>query len=99
MTSLQVLLNAPAGDWGSGERGLGGLASRADDWEASLASGFEFASLLQCWASLKIELFRGARSARGAMRARLKLLGYCDQHCFGLWWCRAVGGVDGLGFE
>ena len=40
----QVLLNAPAGDWEGGERGLGGLPLRDDEWRSSVEYGLQFAS-------------------------------------------------------
>jgi hydroxypyruvate isomerase len=39
----QVLLNAPAGDWAAGERGLGGLPDREDEFVASIEYGLAFA--------------------------------------------------------
>jgi len=45
----QVLLNAPAGDWASGERGLAGLPHhREADWQSSFQFGLDFASEIGC---------------------------------------------------
>lgn len=44
----QALLNAPAGDWEAGERGLGGIASRERDWKASIEYGLRFAQDVGC---------------------------------------------------
>jgi hydroxypyruvate isomerase len=41
-----VLMNSPSGDWGAGERGVGGLAHREDEWQASLRTGLAYASEL-----------------------------------------------------
>lgn len=41
-----ALLNSPSGDWGAGERGVGGLAHREDEWQASLRTGLAYASEL-----------------------------------------------------
>ena len=44
----QVLLNAPAGNWAVGERGLGGLPGREAEWKASIEFGLRFASEVSC---------------------------------------------------
>mmetsp|Transcript_14976 Transcript_14976/g.25015 ORF Transcript_14976/g.25015 Transcript_14976/m.25015 type:complete len:278 (+) Transcript_14976:45-878(+) len=44
----QVLLNSPSGDWSSGERGIGGLPDRQEEWEASINVGLTFAKELNC---------------------------------------------------
>lgn len=43
-----MLLNAPAGDWEHGERGLGGLAAREAEWQDSIAKGLRYARRLGC---------------------------------------------------
>lgn len=42
------LLNAPAGDWLSGERGMAGLPGRDADFKASIEYGLQFASQIGC---------------------------------------------------
>eukprot|EP00310_Coccolithus_braarudii_P000262 CAMPEP_0183378846 /NCGR_PEP_ID=MMETSP0164_2-20130417/125125_1 /TAXON_ID=221442 /ORGANISM="Coccolithus pelagicus ssp braarudi, Strain PLY182g" /LENGTH=260 /DNA_ID=CAMNT_0025556419 /DNA_START=48 /DNA_END=830 /DNA_ORIENTATION=+ len=44
----QVLINAPAGDWARGERGIGGICKRDDEWERSIDTAFEYAGVLGC---------------------------------------------------
>ena len=44
----QALLNAPAGDWLNGERGIGGIAARESDWKASFEYGLRFAQDVRC---------------------------------------------------
>mmetsp|Transcript_70047 Transcript_70047/g.130941 ORF Transcript_70047/g.130941 Transcript_70047/m.130941 type:complete len:264 (-) Transcript_70047:15-806(-) len=45
----QVLLNAPAGNWAAGERGLAGLPKqREEEWRTSLLRGLDFAHELSC---------------------------------------------------
>ena len=45
----QILLNAPPGDWSSGERGLGGLPdSRDSEFKQSIDFGLEFATQVGC---------------------------------------------------
>ena len=44
----QALLNAPAGDWGAGERGLGGIPDRESDFTASIEYGLRYAEELKC---------------------------------------------------
>jgi hydroxypyruvate isomerase len=43
-----VLLNAPAGDWASGERGFGGLPDREDEFRRSVHTALECASAISC---------------------------------------------------
>ena len=43
-----VLLNAPAGDWLAGERGLAGLPGRERDFKASIEQGLRFATDIGC---------------------------------------------------
>src|SRR2546421_11067268 len=44
----QVLINAPPGNLASGERGLGALVGREEEFAASIATALEFASELRC---------------------------------------------------
>lgn len=55
----QALLNAPAGDWINGERGLGGIAARDDDYRASIEYGLRFAQDVKC---AKMHIMAGLRS-------------------------------------
>jgi hydroxypyruvate isomerase len=43
-----VLLNAPPGDWGAGDRGLAGLPERADEFRASIDVAARYARVLRC---------------------------------------------------
>jgi len=43
-----VLLNAPAGDYASGERGLASLPGREDEYVASIMTAIEYAQALRC---------------------------------------------------
>lgn len=43
-----VLINAPAGDWDGGERGLAGLPERGADFQHSLETALEYAGVLGC---------------------------------------------------
>ena len=44
----QVLINAPAGDWAAGERGLACLPDREDHFRASIHRALEYADALAC---------------------------------------------------
>ena len=44
----QVLLNAPAGDWGKGERGLGGISGREAEFQQSIETGLGYCERLGC---------------------------------------------------
>jgi hydroxypyruvate isomerase len=44
----QVLFNLPGGDWGSGERGLGGLPDRMEEFRRGLADALRYAETLGC---------------------------------------------------
>lgn len=44
----QTLLNASAGNWGAGERGLGGLPGRDADFKTSIEHGLRFAEVVGC---------------------------------------------------
>ena len=44
----QVLLNAPAGDWGKGERGLGGISGREAEFQQSIETGLGYCQRLGC---------------------------------------------------
>jgi len=43
-----VLLNAPAGDWESGDRGLAAIAGREEEFNASIHMALEYACVLGC---------------------------------------------------
>jgi len=43
-----VLINAPAGDWQAGDRGLAALPGRESDFRASMAEAIEYAGALGC---------------------------------------------------
>ncbi len=43
-----VLFNFPAGDWAAGERGLGCLPGREDEFRAGVARALEYAAALGC---------------------------------------------------
>ena len=43
-----VLMNLPPGDWNAGERGLGALAGRRDDFRAALAMAIRYAEANGC---------------------------------------------------
>lgn len=44
----QVLLNAPAGDWGNGERGMGGIHGREAEFQQSIETGLSYCRRLGC---------------------------------------------------
>ena len=44
----QVLLNAPAGDWANGDRGLAGVVGRDADFQETLKRGVDFAAEIGC---------------------------------------------------
>jgi len=43
-----ALINAPAGDWAGGERGLAALAGREADFRAGVLQGLEYAATIGC---------------------------------------------------
>jgi len=43
-----VLINAPAGDWQAGERGLASRAGRNDEFKKSIETAIEYAKALKC---------------------------------------------------
>lgn len=43
-----ALINAPAGDWAAGERGLAALAGREDDFRASVTQALAYAAAIAC---------------------------------------------------
>lgn len=56
----QVLFNMPAGDWAAGDRGLGCIKSRQDEFKRGVEAALEYASVLgstqiNCLAGLKPE--------------------------------------------
>ena len=44
----QALFNAPPGDWAAGERGLGGVPGREQDFRDGIHRALEYATELQC---------------------------------------------------
>lgn len=44
----QVLINAPPGNTAAGERGLGALPDREEDFAASIATAVDYATVLRC---------------------------------------------------
>jgi len=44
----QVLFNAPPGNWEQGERGIGGLPGREDEFKTSVALALDYARALDC---------------------------------------------------
>jgi hydroxypyruvate isomerase len=44
----QALFNAPPGDWGAGERGLGCLPDRTHEFRAGVATAIAYAAALDC---------------------------------------------------
>jgi len=43
-----VLINAPAGDWAGGERGIGALPGREEEFRKSMEEGIYYATALSC---------------------------------------------------
>lgn len=44
----QALFNAPYGDWAAGERGIGSLPDRTEEFRAGVATAIEYATALGC---------------------------------------------------
>ena len=44
----QALFNAPYGDWAAGERGIGSLPDRVDEFRAGVATAIDYAKALGC---------------------------------------------------
>lgn len=44
----QVLFNLPSGDWAAGERGIGALPDRVDEFKAGVAKAVSYANALGC---------------------------------------------------
>lgn len=67
----QVLINAPAGDWAAGERGLAALPGREEDFRSAMHPAIEYARALEC---PRVHVMAGLQPAgveRSAMRATL----------------------------
>ncbi len=67
----QALFNLPAGDWAGGERGIGCLPGRVDEFEASVATAIRYGRALGCG---KINCLAGIAPAGadpGALEATL----------------------------
>ena len=47
-TSTQALFNVPSGDWAGGERGIGCLPDRVDEFRAGVATALDYAEALGC---------------------------------------------------
>ena len=44
----QVLFNVAQGDWGKGERGIGGIPGREDEFREAVEIGLDYAAVLDC---------------------------------------------------
>ncbi len=69
---VQVLFNAPPGNWAAGERGLAGVPGKEDVFRAGIHTALEYAQTLGC---PKIHVMAGAQPAgveRAAMRSAFK---------------------------
>ena len=67
-----VLINAPAGDYAGGERGLASLPGREDEYVASIMTALDYATTLRCpriHVMAGIVPFDGDAPARAARRA------------------------------
>jgi hydroxypyruvate isomerase len=67
---VQVLFNAPPGDWAVGERGLACLPDREDEFRQSIDRALEYATALQC---PRIHVMAGLQP-QGQSRAELMAL-------------------------
>lgn len=65
---VQVLFNAPPGDWAAGERGLAGLPERVAEFRDGVLRALDVATALQC---PRIHVMAGLAPA-GVERARLR---------------------------
>jgi hydroxypyruvate isomerase len=45
---IQALFNTPSGDWAAGERGLGSLPDRVEEFRAGVATAIDYAKALAC---------------------------------------------------
>jgi hydroxypyruvate isomerase len=45
---VQALFNMPPGDWAAGERGIGSLPDRVDEFRAGVATALDYARTLRC---------------------------------------------------
>lgn len=83
----QVLINAPAGDWAAGERGLASLAGREAEFRHSIHVAIEHALALSC---PRIHVMAGLQSSREDRASALAR--YRDQ----LGWAAEQAGRVGL---
>jgi len=65
---VQVLFNAPPGDWAAGERGLAGLPGRQTDFRAAIQKALEYAKILSC---PRVHVMAGVQP-RGVERAAMR---------------------------
>jgi hydroxypyruvate isomerase len=56
----QALFNAPSGDWAAGERGIGALSDRVEEFRTGVATAIEYANALGC---SKVNVLAGLSSA------------------------------------
>jgi hydroxypyruvate isomerase len=68
-----VLLNAPPGDWGAGDRGLAGLQDRTDEFRASIDVAARYARVLGCPVVHVLAGIRGANFSRATLVDNLAL--------------------------
>lgn len=66
-----VLMNAPAGDWLNGERGLASLPGRDDEFQRSLIVARDYATTLRC---RQVHVMAGLRVAGLSVDAQYNLL-------------------------
>jgi len=63
-----VLVNAPPGDWGLGERGLGSVAGREDAFRESIETAVEYAGHIGC---KRVHVMAGIGGDRGTFTGNL----------------------------
>jgi hydroxypyruvate isomerase len=63
-----VLFNLPAGDWAGGERGIGALPDRVEEFRAGVAKGLDYARALGC---PRLHLMAGKAPASAECRSTL----------------------------
>jgi 2-dehydrotetronate isomerase len=65
---VQVLFNAPPGDWAAGERGLAGLPGKQTEFRAAIQKALEYAKTLNC---PRVHVMAGVQP-RGIERAAMR---------------------------
>ncbi len=82
----QVLFNVAQGDWDKGERGIGGLPGREDEFRAAIETGLSYARTLGC---PRLHVMSGFAPPRtGAARCRDVLIGNLE------WAAEAAASAD-----